>query len=132
MAEKLPEWAADLARNLGTAELKAIVEDLRGYNASPAMGKAAKVTVQGAGTVTTGTDGAKHTPASHGWTEAPPLPQDPPGWRGVDALLDADDRQWREQRKRDFELARLRGEVERKELSELEAKLNPATKGPQK
>jgi hypothetical protein len=122
----IPEWMRPMLDVVDDKLMRQIAEDFR-RGPPPPGPTLPKATPIDAGRVVTGTDGAAHTP-HRGWSEAPKLPQDPPGWSGVEALLDAEDRAWREQRQREFKLARLRAEVETKEIKELEEKLNPAPK----
>jgi hypothetical protein len=130
---RLEPWEIDLVRNVDDKAVRDLVADLRNYNPSPSMGKAAKVKLEGVGVVQTGDDGVKHrpmNPSQNGWTEAKPIRDwRPPGEAVVNAMLDAEDKAWREDRQRQ---ARLRREAEEQEIRELEAKLNPEPKGPEK
>jgi hypothetical protein len=105
--------------------MRSIVEDFR-RGPPPPGAPLPKVNVVGAGRVIDGDDVKRGTTGQNsGWVQAPALPQDPPGWSAVDRLLDADDRAWREDRRRQFELAKLRAEAERREIAELQEKLAP-------
>jgi hypothetical protein len=91
MAERrLEEWERDLVRNVDDKAVRDLVSDFKNYS-QPTQGKAAKVTVTGAGTVVTGTDGAAHTPY-RGWSEPPKVDAwKPPGLSHMDAMLDQQD-----------------------------------------
>jgi hypothetical protein len=86
--QKLPPWAKDLVDCVGTAEIKAIVEDLRSYNPSPSQGAAAKVTPVGAGRVIDGDDIKR----GYGWVKPPQVDQwKPPGLEAMDRMMDVQD-----------------------------------------
>jgi hypothetical protein len=96
--QKLPPWAVDLVNCVGTDQIKQIVADLRSYNPSPGMGKAATVVPADAGKVVTGTDGAKHLPR-RGWQESPRVDSwRPPGEAAMNRIMDAEDAKWRAER----------------------------------
>jgi hypothetical protein len=117
------QWAKDLQRAVPDSVVKDLVSDFR-RGPPPPGNQVSTVRVMGAGTVIDGDTAPKH----RGWVETPALPQNPPGWREVEQLLDAEDRQWKADRQRQAELARLRAEAERKEIAELQEKLNSAPK----
>jgi hypothetical protein len=88
------QWAKDLQSAVGTDVVKQLVADFRNYQVGPSQGPAGKVTVQGAGTVQTGTDGAKHTPHQEqgGWVKPPQVDQwKPPGLSVMDRMMDQAD-----------------------------------------
>jgi hypothetical protein len=92
MADKLPEWARDLVKNVDDKAVRDIVNDLRSYNPSPSQGAAAKVTVQGAGRVIDGDDVKRGTTGQHGWVKPPQVDQwKPPGLEAMDAMMDQQD-----------------------------------------
>jgi hypothetical protein len=89
--QKLPPWAVDLIKAVPDDQVRAIVEDLRGYNPSPSMGKAAEVKLQGVGRAYDGDD-MKRTTSSHGWVTPPQVDQwKPPGLEAMDRLVDQQD-----------------------------------------
>jgi hypothetical protein len=101
MANQLPEWARDLVQNVDDKAVRDLVSDFRNYS-QPTQGKAAKVTVTGAGTVVTGTDGPKHTPY-RGWQETPKVDAwKPPGIDHLDRLMDQQDAKDRAARAREM------------------------------
>jgi hypothetical protein len=93
MAERMPEWMADLVRNVGDKAVRDIVNDFRSYNPHPTQDPRAKVSVQGAGRVVTGDDGAAHRPLDRsGWTEPPKVDSwRPPGVEIMDQMMDQQD-----------------------------------------
>jgi hypothetical protein len=124
MANQLPpEWMMDLARNVDTDQLKAIVKDLRGYNPSPSMGAASKATPVGAGRVIDGDDVKRGTT---GWVK-PPQVNDwrPPGEAALNRLMDQEDLNFRAQRIR--ELAETA--ATRRVLAEAEKELKEKKEG---
>jgi hypothetical protein len=94
MANKLEEWQRDLVSNVDDRAVRDIVNDLRSYDPSPSMGKAAKVTVQGAGVVKDADPGPAYRPYAEkgGWVEAPKVDSwRPPGIDTIDAMCSAQD-----------------------------------------
>jgi hypothetical protein len=90
-----PEWVRDAAATVPDELVRAIVDDF----STPPTARA-----------------PSPIPAARGpdepWRRRPaavPLRGDPPGWSIIDAMLDADDRRWRAERRKEFEAAK--GEV---------------------
>jgi hypothetical protein len=99
MARRLEEYEADLVRAVNDKMVRDIVRDLGGYNPSPSMGKAAKVTPVGAGRVIDGDDVKRGTTGSNGWVTPPQVDSwRPPGEAAMNQLMDAEDAKWRAER----------------------------------
>jgi hypothetical protein len=93
MANQIPEWMRDCVNVVGDDLMRSIVNDFR-RGPPPPGPTLPKVTVQGAGTVVTGTDGAKHTPHQEqgGWVKPPQVDAwKPPGLEHMDRLMDQAD-----------------------------------------
>jgi hypothetical protein len=138
-------WIGDMRSVVDTKLMQDIVNDNR---SRPSSGGSMLPTVKvvGAGTVKTGDVGPSHRPYQEpaqeadrsGWRDAAPLGQ-PPGIRHIDAMLDAEDRQWRAERIKELAgasvaqraLAQAAAEAERKDR-EAEAKEKPGNKGERK
>jgi len=74
MAERMPEWMADLVRAVPDQVVKDLVKDFRSYNPHPAQDPSAKVVPQGAGKVVGGDDGVAHRPVDQsGWVDPPQI-----------------------------------------------------------
>jgi len=100
MADRMPEWMADLVRAVPDQVVKDLVKDFRSYNPHPAQDPSAKVVPQGAGKVVGGDDGVAHRPVDQsGWVDPPQISDwTPPGVKHCDALMDQQDALDRAQR----------------------------------
>jgi hypothetical protein len=91
MPERMPEWMRDMTRAVDDKLVADLVSDARAHNVIHSNGPVNKVTVQGAGAVVTGTDGAAHR--GSGWSEPPSIDSwKPPGLEIMDAMVDEQDR----------------------------------------
>ena len=129
MADRLPQYMADLANAVPTDVVKSLVSDFRRGPASLG-GSTATVQVVGAGRVIDGDDVKRGTTSQNGWVEAPSTSNwKPPGLSIMDAMMDQQDAIDRAARARELaEAARnLRALAEAEQA--LEAKPEPKGSG---
>ena len=88
----LPEWQRDLVRNVGTDQVRDIVNDFRNYSPTPRADPNARVLPVGAGRVIDGNDTPVASTGTGGWVEAPKVDNwRPPGVDLCDRLMDQAD-----------------------------------------
>jgi len=85
----LPEWQRDLVRNVGTDQVRDIVNDFRNYSPTPRADPNARVLPVGAGRVIDGNDTPVASTGTGGWVEAPKVDNwRPPGVDLCDRIAD--------------------------------------------
>ena len=127
---ELPEYMRDLVNNVGTDQVRDIVNDFRNYSVTPRADPSAKVLPVGAGRVIDGSDAPVASNGTGGWVEAPKVDSwKPPGLEHMDRMMDAQDAIDRLQRVRELGEAKALVQAEA-ELIKQQAELNKKQKEP--